>query len=516
MNKPAHFFLFLFALGSIMLGLSFLSPKEKVQVGPFELGYYTPGELLGVLWQEDDSTKATLTTPKNAVLDALIEETDTFATPLLSEETELLPVVEPIILDTAIQLVDIKSFSPFFEALKRLSANSNSRVRILHFGDSQLEGDRITMQLRDAYQRRYGGAGFGYAALQPLVAPSSLAFQDAEGLTRKTVFGRRDTVFSDMKYGHLGSFTLVEPNDSGQYSGSIAFKKRNWGFRRARNFTTAKMHLEGNAPSVVQLLVADSVYSTRVFPAGEWTLALDVPAEDAFSMRIRSQQQVRVYGISFESPFGFHADNVAMRGASGMIFTKMNGPQFKASLEREAYDLIILQFGGNAVPYLKDEAHVGRFARALARQADYLKRLYPKAAFLFIGPSDMARKNGLAFESYPLLEELTDQLRNELLARGIAFWDLYDVMGGSGSMVDWVDAAPALAVRDYIHFTPKGASKVGASLVQALKALEDQYDAVIAAELMQAVPTPAQRLIDSTAHFKQMNQGTGAATVPVE
>jgi hypothetical protein len=271
------------------------------------------------------------------------------------------------------------------------------------------------------------------------------------------------------------------------------------------------MHVAGESPSIVQILVADSIYSTRIFPSGEWTLAVDVPNEDKFSMRIRSEQQVRVYGISFESPFGFHADNVAMRGASGMIFTKMNGGHFKASLEREAYDLIILQFGGNAVPYLKDEAHVGRFARALARQADYLKRLYPNAAFLFIGPSDMARKNGLAFESYPLLEELTLQLRNELLSRGIAFWDLYDVMGGSGSMVEWVDAQPALAVRDYIHFTPKGASKVGRSLVRALKVLEDQYNAVITMERAEA-----QRLADSAALFKQMNQGTGAATETVE
>ena len=511
MNKPAHLFLFLFVLGSLMLGLSFLSPKEKWQLGPFEIGYYTPEELLGTLWSEDSTADNAIAVPENSVLDALIEETDTVTAPLLSEETEMLPVAEPVVLDTAIQSVDVKLFAPFFDALHRLSADPNSRVRVLHFGDSQLEGDRITMQLRDAYQRNYGGTGFGYVALQPLVAPSSLAFENEEGLVRKTVFGRRDTAFSDMKYGHLGSFTLVEPNDSGQFVGTVAFKKRKWGYSRARNFKTAKMHVAGESPSIVQILVADSIYSTRIFPSGEWTLAVDVPNEDKFSIRIRSEQQVRVYGISFESPFGFHADNVAMRGASGMIFTKMNGGHFKASLEREAYDLIILQFGGNAVPYLKDEAHVGRFARALARQADYLKRLYPNAAFLFIGPSDMARKNGLAFESYPLLEELTLQLRNELLSRGIAFWDLYDVMGGSGSMVEWVDAQPALAVRDYIHFTPKGASKVGRSLVRALKVLEDQYNAVIAMERAEA-----QRLADSAALFKQMNQGTGAATETVE
>ena len=42
-----------------------------------------------------------------------------------------------------------------------------------------------------------------------------------------------------------------------------------------------------------------------------------------------------------------------MRGASGMIFSKMNDEQFSASLKREGYDLIILQFGGNAVPTSK-------------------------------------------------------------------------------------------------------------------------------------------------------------------
>ena len=93
-----------------------------------------------------------------------------------------------------------------------------------------------------------------------------------------------------------------------------------------------------------------------------------------------------------------------------------------------------------------------------------------------------------------------------MLARGVAFWDLYDVMGGSGSMVDWVNSEPALAVRDYIHFTPKGASKVGSSLVRALDVLQAQYDAVIAAERAEA-----QRLSDSLELHKQMNQGTGAA-----
>ena len=115
-------------------------------------------------------------------------------------------------------------FAPFFDALASMKSNETENVRVLHFGDSQLEGDRITMQLRDAYQREYGGTGFGYTALKPLVAPSSLAFKNSEGFIRKTVFGRRDTAFKDMKYGHLGSFTLLGPTDSSSFEGSVTLK----------------------------------------------------------------------------------------------------------------------------------------------------------------------------------------------------------------------------------------------------------------------------------------------------
>ena len=58
-----------------MLGLSFLSTKEKWQVGPFEIGYYTPSELLGTLWSEDSTVDKAIVVPENLVLDALIEET---------------------------------------------------------------------------------------------------------------------------------------------------------------------------------------------------------------------------------------------------------------------------------------------------------------------------------------------------------------------------------------------------------------------------------------------------------
>ena len=508
MNKPGHFFGFLLVLGLFVSGLSLLTAGKSWKVGDTELSYYSPSELFGPLWSGKDSLVTKV--KENQALEALLEESDTVALKEV-DPVEEQAKVSPNALklnaaprDTTIQISNILTFAPFFDALKALKARSTENVRVLHYGDSQLEGDRITMQLRDAYQRRYGGTGFGFVALEPLVAPSSLAFNDSEGFIRKTVFGRRDTVYKDMKYGHLGSFTLLAPKDSLSFQGRVAFTKRNWGFSRARNFTLAKLHLEGTAPTVAEVYTGDTLFSTRVFPEGEWTLALDIPLVDKFELRLRSSAQTRIFGISFESPYGFHADNVAMRGASGMIFSKMDAEQFSGSLRREAYDLIILQFGGNAVPYLKDEAHAGRFARALGRQMSHIQRIYPDAAILFIGPSDMARKQGLEMKSYPLIASLKEQLRAEVISRGGGYWDLYDVMGGEGSMVQWVESEPALAVKDYIHFTPQGASKVGGALVRALHELEKRY--IQASALHDA---EKQNVADSLTTLKiSQNKGT--------
>jgi hypothetical protein len=44
----------------------------------------------------------------------------------------------------------------------------------------------------------------------------------------------------------------------------------------------------------------------------------------------------------------------------------------------------------------------------------------------------------------------------------IAYWSMYNAMGGENSMVKWVEIG--LAGSDYVHFTRSGANKIGTSL----------------------------------------------------
>ncbi len=63
---------------------------------------------------------------------------------------------------------DSMGFAKMVMALEKVRQGGSARI--LHFGDSQIEGDRITGDLRDALQRVYGGEGPRHAAFGALCA----------------------------------------------------------------------------------------------------------------------------------------------------------------------------------------------------------------------------------------------------------------------------------------------------------------------------------------------------------
>jgi hypothetical protein len=60
-----------------------------------------------------------------------------------------------------------------FEALDH-SRESARPVRILHFGDSQIEGDRMSSLFRARIQERFGGVGPGLVSAKPLTSSMSV------------------------------------------------------------------------------------------------------------------------------------------------------------------------------------------------------------------------------------------------------------------------------------------------------------------------------------------------------
>ena len=51
---------------------------------------------------------------------------------------------------------------------------------------------------------------------------------------------------------------------------------------------------------------------------------------------------------------------------------------------------------------------------------------------------------------------------------GVAFWNLFEAMGGPNSMPKWVDSNPPKAFKDYTHFNLDGAADIAELLGEAL------------------------------------------------
>jgi lysophospholipase L1-like esterase len=187
-----------------------------------------------------------------------------------------------------------------------------------------------------------------------------------------------------------------------------------------------------------------------------------------------NQQEIRFYGkyspdfygMSLESEKGVYVDNIAQRGSSGTFFHLVNMEQLKYYYQLLNVKCVLMQFGGNALPNLKNEEQVKNYVAYIRGQLGILKKIAPNVSVIYIGPADMGIKEGTDFITHPMLETLRDELKKAVVESGMAYFDMFDCMGGKNSMQVWVKEG--LAADDYIHFSPTGARKIAVLLHTAI------------------------------------------------
>ena len=166
-----------------------------------------------------------------------------------------------------------------------------------------------------------------------------------------------------------------------------------------------------------------------------------------------------VYGLSQESAAGVIVDNIPMRGCMGLVFTKMNRTQLETFYREQNVRLIIMQFGGNAIPANEKPGTIAAIVKGLREQVRYVHSCAPEASILFIGPSDMLTQTDGEWQTYPLVPYMDRLLQKMAQEEGIAYFSLFRWMGGAGSMKHWQEIG--LAGADGVHFHRVGARKAG-------------------------------------------------------
>jgi lysophospholipase L1-like esterase len=354
---------------------------------------------------------------------------------------------------------------PFFETLDDLKGGNILRTRILHFGDSQIENDRMTALVRYRLQKSFGGTGSGLVQAIPLYSGSMAYQQEQEGnWLRYTYFRNRDSTISHNTYGIMAAFASVPaPSVEGwpmiHYSFNLA--------RRAGMCDRVKVFLHSYMEGATLVFnVNDTISDTiRNLPGG-YSMAdyRHVGIIKDLKIYFDFPEGGRIYGISFESYTGLQMDNIAMRGSGGLIFSRMDREQQQTMMKELSPSLILLQFGGNVVPYMNPRYYRREFEKELA----FFKEICPGVPIIVIGPADMSVREKGEFKTYPGLEKIRDALKNATLESGFAFWDLYEAMGGHNSMPSFVHSDPPLASADYVHFNGLGINLVAEMFYNSL------------------------------------------------
>ena len=431
--RPYKVLIFIVCVMACLAELCLILPN-RVSFGGRVLQWPTFSEVLG-----NDTTHAIEEEPETE-----IPEFPVYA----EEEDTIVPPAQPDIPKISVDsTTDSRVFLQSFYA--SLAETGSKTVRIMHYGDSQIEEDRMTMQLREIFQKRYGGRGVGLMPLVQTIPGLTVKQQlymsgrfvtPMQGPRRYFVYGFKRDQRADRRYGILGQ--MAEMNDS----------------------------LVQGSEEVMAVCTPQPGQSRYT----RWRVIADSSVHYTFSGdTVRLNGRGNVYALSQECETGVIVDNIPMRGCLGNVFTKMDSALLASFYRTQNVRLIIMQFGGNAIPFNQKPSTIQSIVKGLREQVRFLQHCAPEASILFIGPSDMLTQENGEWQTFPMVPYMDRLLRKMALEENIAYFSLYRWMGGSGSMIRWQEIG--LAGSDGIHFYRSGAKKAGDAIGQwLLEPMEEQ------------------------------------------
>ncbi len=347
----------------------------------------------------------------------------------------------------------------FIKALEELRQGKRKKVRVGYFGDSMIEGDLITQDIRNMLQGYFGGSGVGFVPVTSVTAgfrQSIVHSFSSNWLDENFRSAGKDGLRSLYLSGHAfrpGESSLVQYSP-GRYN--------------AGRFNEIYL-VYGPTDSTSTFTLNDSVmtfqFHNLVNKQCVGTSRNEIKARFSGSKDL-------LYGFSFESERGVFVDNFSFRGISGIELRHLSPEVLESIHNVQSYDLIVLQYGANLLfsPDLKD---FGWYREPLKNTIVRLESSFPEASILIIGTADKACRYDGEYRTQkgvlPLIE-IQNQVAQETK---VNFWNLYNSMGGRNSMIRWVNSNPPLANIDYTHLTHKGANQIARLLFNKLM---DVYD----------------------------------------
>ncbi len=396
-----------------------------------------------------------------------------------------MPVVKPDSLEGLMNDRDTISslftgLDSFYQSIRQVQTD-HTIIHIAYFGDSMIEGDLVTQPLRRLMQKSFGGSGIGFV---PVTSPLPgfrttvrQSFNDNWAISSFTHPKNSEGVYPGISgYVYISEEGSEAKFESGR--GNVPFHKVKILFGGKKTIavkvltdTTSRMiSLEPGEPVSSSLITSDSAFSS-------------------FEIRVLSKEPGIFYGVNFENGPGVYVDNYAFRGNSGLPLSAVPAEIFAGFNTALKNKLLILHYGLNVfVPGVEDYHW---YEAAMSQVIAHVKNSSPGVSILLVSMPDRCALISGEYHTPAGLPEFI-QLQQRVAAKEqVAFFNLYEAMGGANSMKRWVEGQPKLAGDDYTHPNGAGASKIASLVFEFLMKGYDRYllrsDSLASAKL----PEPA-------------------------
>lgn len=397
-----------------------------------------------------------------------------------SDTIPLPPVVKPAFVDTCrTGMTCIEDYSdstfrgmrPFYEALNRLSSGDEEdrQVRIAVFGDSFIEADIFTADLREMLQKRFGGCGVGFVAI-------TSATNGFRPTVRHTFGGWESHAVTDS----IG-FDKKLQGISGHY-----FIPRRGAFVELRGQKKYASLLDTCQRSTIFYLSKDSLSLTASVNKGDAQLFSVLPSAHLQTSEVEGNigsvrwsageaDSTRFYGVAMDGKQGIVLDNFSLRGSTGLSLRDIPQRMLKEFNRVRPYDLIVLEYGLNVAT--ERGRNYDKYQKGLLTAIEHLKNCFPQAGVLLLSVGDRDYKDDEGeLRTMPGVKNLVRYQQHTAALGGIAFWSMFEAMGGEESMATLVHAKPAMANLDYTHINFRGGRFLAGLLYETLIYGKEQYD----------------------------------------
>lgn len=373
-----------------------------------------------------------------------------------TEEFELSP--EPPALKPGNGLIE--DYTPWqvgFNNLRR-ALNQGRLARIAVIGDSYIEGDIFTQDVREKLQEIYGGGGVGYV-------PVSSKLTGFRSSVTQSCSGWKEFDFrtSGKKYPTLQGFYY---SPAGYAVTTLKGSTRK---PHAETWTNSRMLFV--APHDMTISISTDTDEQKFDVTGSEEVQQILLEGTTSSFKVSaSDPALVVLGIYADGLSGVALDNMSIRGYSGIKHVNLSKSLADQMRKYIDYDLIIVEYGTNALS--SKQTDYSGYIKIMTRVIEHIRECYPLADILIMGIGDRGEKAGTAIRSMPVVQTMIDEQRNMARNLGVLFWDTRAAMGGENAVVDW--AKTGHINKDYIHLSVKGGERLSRLFVESLnKALND-------------------------------------------